>query len=501
MARGRKVEKIGGNIKVATRIRPLTAKDPEGSVFIHPDPANPKALRTETAAGDRKYTFDNVFGPDALQREVYEETAQEIVRSAVDGYNGAIIAYGQTGSGKTHTMQGGGSDPGIVPRACRDLFATVKARERTTGCQYEVSVACFQLYKEGVHCMIQPKAEGEDKKGAGGYRQCSITSYGVTGACEVPVGSAIQLLDVIHKAEKNRHVAATNMNMMSSRSHACSVVTIIGKSVCGVDTTASQLYLLDLAGSESVDKTGSEGLTLDEAKLINVSLLSLRRVITALTEKTKHVPYRDSGLTTLLKGALGGNSRTCMIICVSPSMYNQRESVATLRFGQCTGTVQNVAVKTVQKSTKQLEAELAGLHAQIETAVMLKREFEKRVAAAAAAKGPGAAAAGSDAPPPSAVPLPLDGRSVEDAPPPDDFLCPLTGAVYTDPVCLSDGWTYERSAAEAYLKKHGQPPMGVYDSVVKQHALLVVPNTIVQHQMAQYYGALRRAAPSGQRSP
>lgn len=92
---------------------------------------------------------------------------------------------------------------------------------------------------------------------------------------------------------------------------------------------------MDLAGSEKVAKTGASGQTLDEAKTINKSLTTLGQVITALTDgKSTHVPYRDSKLTRILSESLGGNSKTCLIITCSPSIYNEQETISTLKFGK-----------------------------------------------------------------------------------------------------------------------------------------------------------------------
>ena len=94
------------------------------------------------------------------------------------------------------------------------------------------------------------------------------------------------------------------------------------------------LYLVDLAGSEKISKTGAEGLTLDEGKSINKSLTTLGMVINALTDgKSTHVPYRDSKLTRVLQESIGGNSKTSLIITCSPSIYNEAETISTLRFG------------------------------------------------------------------------------------------------------------------------------------------------------------------------
>ncbi|CAI2349692.1 unnamed protein product [Caenorhabditis sp. 36 PRJEB53466] len=66
-------------------------------------------------------------------------------------------------------------------------------------------------------------------------------------------------------------------------------------------------------------------------------------VISALAEGTKsHVPYRDSKLTRILQESLGGNSRTTVIICASPSHFNEAETKSTLLFGQRAKTIKNV---------------------------------------------------------------------------------------------------------------------------------------------------------------
>ena len=92
-------------------------------------------------------------------------------------------------------------------------------------------------------------------------------------------------------------------------------------------TLTGKLYLVDLAGSEKVAKTGAEGVCLEEAKQINLSLSSLGNVISALADGKKHVPYRDSKMTRILKDSLGGNCKTSIIICCSPSDYNKVRSL------------------------------------------------------------------------------------------------------------------------------------------------------------------------------
>jgi kinesin family protein 5 len=134
-----------------------------------------------------------------------------------------------------------------------------------------------------------------------------------------------------------------------------------------------KLYLVDLAGSEKISKTGATGHTLEEAKIINKSLTTLGRVINNLTDgKSTHIPYRESKLTRVLQESLGGNSKTCLIITCSPSIYNESESLSTLRFGERAKKIKNkpkinkeITVAELQKLVTQLKENLKKADARI----------------------------------------------------------------------------------------------------------------------------------------
>ena len=124
------------------------------------------------------------------------------------------------------------------------------------------------------------------------------------------------------------------MNDVSSRSHMAFILTLHQTNLKDGSAKSAKITIVDLAGSEKVSRTLAQGKVLDEAKQINKSLSSLGNVINALTDsKMSHIPYRDSKLTRLLQESLGGNSKTSLIITISPSQINANESVSSLRFG------------------------------------------------------------------------------------------------------------------------------------------------------------------------
>merc|ERR1712093_365650 len=131
--------------------------------------------------------------------------------------------------------------------------------------------------------------------------------------------------------QRHRATSTTDMNEQSSRSH--SIVTVKATSTLhGGETYIGKIHLIDLAGSENVGKSGVSGAGLKEAQNINKSLSALGDVIASLVGKNPHTPYRNSKLTMMLKDSLGGDSKTLMIVCISPAQYNVIETLSSLNF-------------------------------------------------------------------------------------------------------------------------------------------------------------------------
>ncbi|XP_028662363.1 LOW QUALITY PROTEIN: kinesin heavy chain [Erpetoichthys calabaricus] len=321
------------SIKVMCRFRPLNQSEIErGDKYI------PKFKGDDTVViGGKPYVFDRVLPPNTAQDQVYNSCAKQIVKDVLGGYNGTIFAYGQTSSGKTHTMEGKLHDPqlmGIIPRIAQDIFDHIYSMDENL--EFHIKVSYFEIYLDKIRDLLDVSktnlAVHEDK---------NRVPY-VKGCTERFVSSPEEVLDVIDEGKANRHVAVTNMNEHSSRSHSIFLINIKQENVETEKKLSGKLYLVDLAGSEKVSKTGAEGAVLDEAKNINKSLSALGNVISALAEGTKtHVPYRDSKMTRILQDSLGGNCRTTIVICCSPSIFNEAETKSTLMFGQRAKTIKN----------------------------------------------------------------------------------------------------------------------------------------------------------------
>uniref|UniRef100_A0A8C2NAJ0 Kinesin-like protein n=1 Tax=Capra hircus TaxID=9925 RepID=A0A8C2NAJ0_CAPHI len=323
------------SIKVMCRFRPLNeAEILRGDKFI------PKFKGEETVViGQGKpYVFDRVLPPSTTQEQVYNACAKQIVKDVLEGYNGTIFAYGQTSSGKTHTMEGKLHDPqlmGIIPRIAHDIFDHIYSMDENL--EFHIKVSYFEIYLDKIRDLL------DGDLAASQLFSDPLALAVLQGCTERFVSSPEEVMDVIDEGKANRHVAVTNMNEHSSRSHSIFLINIKQENVETEKKLSGKLYLVDLAGSEKVSKTGAEGgAVLDEAKNINKSLSALGNVISALAEGTKtHVPYRDSKMTRILQDSLGGNCRTTIVICCSPSVFNEAETKSTLMFGQRAKTIKN----------------------------------------------------------------------------------------------------------------------------------------------------------------
>ncbi|XP_042476910.1 kinesin-like protein KIN-1 isoform X2 [Macadamia integrifolia] len=323
------------NVTVCARFRPLSSKE----IKDHGDSTCIQLLDAESfvfkdeKGEDSTFRFDRVFYQESEQSDVYEFLALPIVKDAVNAVNGTILAYGQTGAGKTYSMEGAnifgcdGNTKGLLPRVVDEIFECLTCANVMT--VYTVKLSMVEIYMEKVRDLLDFSKDNLQIK------EDKVQGIHLSGVTEISISDPAEALQNLSGGIANRAVGETNMNMASSRSHCVYIFTIQQEQHRRVKI--GKLVLVDLAGSEKIEKTGAEGKVLEEAKTINKSLSALGNVINALTSGTQgklnHIPYRDSKLTRILQDALGGNSRTALLCCCSPSTLNASESLSTLRFG------------------------------------------------------------------------------------------------------------------------------------------------------------------------
>ncbi|NXW83937.1 KIF27 protein, partial [Alopecoenas beccarii] len=346
-------------VKVAVRIRPLLSKEVlhNHQVCVRLVPNTQQII----IGKDRVFTFDFVFGKNSTQEEVYTVCIKPLVVSLTEGYNATVFAYGQTGSGKTYTIGGGHiasiaeDEKGIIPRAIQELFQHISENCKI---DFHVKVSYIEVYKEELRDLLELETSvkelhiREDEKG----------NTVIVGAKEFQVECADEVISLLESGNAARHTGTTQMNEHSSRSHAIFTISICQKQFAESQTNtdaaqdsswksaqmiASKFHFVDLAGSERVTKTGNTGERFKESIQINSGLLALGNVISALGDpkrKSVHIPYRDAKITRILKDSLGGNAKTVMITCISPSSSDFDESLNSLKYANRAKNIRNKPV-------------------------------------------------------------------------------------------------------------------------------------------------------------
>ncbi|KAL8178214.1 UNVERIFIED_CONTAM: hypothetical protein K2H54_036693 [Gekko kuhli] len=318
------------------------------------------------------WSFDKHNCNFASQEMVYQSVAVPLLETAFEGYNTCLFAYGQTGSGKSYTMMGFDDDErGIIPRFCEDLFTRIADMESQQ--TYHLEMSYFEVYNEKIHDLLVFRTESRQRK-----QPLRVREHPIFGP----------------------YVEDLTVNVVSSYSDI--QTNIVGKEECE-HRIISRVNLIDLAGSERCAASQTSGDRLKEGVSINKSLLTLGKVISALSEqcqsrKKVFIPYRESVLTWLLKESLGGNSKTAMIATVSPAASNVEETLSTLRYARQACFIINTAkvnedmnvkliqelkaeiekLKLAQKNVQNIDPEKHRLYVQEITSLRMKLHQQER---------------------------------------------------------------------------------------------------------------------------
>jgi kinesin family protein 18/19 len=271
-----------------------------------------------------------------------------------------------------------------------DLFQQIE--DRKDDYTAEVVVTFLEIYNEEIRDLLADPGAPTPR---GGLQIREDKSVKVVGLTELRPETAEEVKDIVLMGNSRRTQSPTHANETSSRSHA-----VLQIHVTQSPRTASlteqrfmgTLSIIDLAGSERAAATTNMGQRMVEGANINKSLLALGNCINALCESggaVRHIPYRNSKLTRLLKFSLGGNCKTVMIVCVAPTSLHFDDTHNTLIYAEratkiktrvVTRNVVNVDRHVGQyvEAINRLNAEVAELKAKLAGKINSEGEIMRR---------------------------------------------------------------------------------------------------------------------------
>ena len=337
-----------------------------------------------------------MFEGNTTNKDIYDSLGERVVQSVMKGFNATIFMYGQTGSGKTHTMIGKKTDPGLVQLISNNVFDNI-SKQSETNKNFLVRCRYVEIYNENVFDLLNNrkklglKLENGDSFVADGNKEIFVTTFD-------------DLKNVLKVGARAKTMGVSNINEHSSRSHTIFSIVLESQDDSDISSSSSSsmdngkladdeekiengdnntkkksssstttnnnnkifrvstLNLVDLAGSESFS-TKFGHTQQQETKSINKSLSALKTVVVSLSKNEKHIPYRNSCLTKLLKSSLGGNAETDIIITLHAGEEYRKESKYTIDFGSLAKKVvcavkENVASNDDKVLIRKYKAEL-----------------------------------------------------------------------------------------------------------------------------------------------
>lgn len=312
--------------------------------------------------------FDDVFNDKSTNGDIFATCMKPLVTEVMNGFSCSVFVYGATGAGKTHTMLGNTEERGITFMTMEYLFSQMDLLQNDR--KFDIGISYLEVYNEQVMNLLT-------KTGPLRLREDGTGGVVVNGLCLKPITSAVELLDLLALGNENRTQHPTDANAESSRSHAIFQVHIRMTNKLNNQKNLVKLSMIDLAGSERAASTKCIGQRFKEGASINKSLLALGNCINKLADGSKHIPYRDSNLTRIIKDCLGGNCRTVMIANVSPSSLTYDDTYNTLKYAGRARKIKTTLSINMVKSNVPKEVLVKQLNGKLDENVRLLATIEE----------------------------------------------------------------------------------------------------------------------------
>jgi kinesin family protein 2/24 len=273
------------------------------------------------------FTFDKVYDENSTNEKIYLETVRPMIKCAFfKKAKISVFCYGQTGSGKTYTMMGNlnknnlNFTPGLYSFAAYDIFQIINYPQFEN---YYLTCSFYEIYCGKLYDLL-------NNRNILNIREDGKQNINIIGLTEKYIEDFNDLINLIDLGLKNRTIGTTKVNNNSSRSHGIIQINILDS----YDNINGKISFIDLAGSEreSDKEMNLNKQTRIDGAEINKSLLALKECIRALELDKKHLPFRGSKLTLVLRDSFIGNCKTLMIANISPSSNSADHTLNTLRY-------------------------------------------------------------------------------------------------------------------------------------------------------------------------
>ncbi|XP_076817144.1 uncharacterized protein LOC143462763 [Clavelina lepadiformis] len=322
------------------------------SVFVPDDQSN-----GSKSLAPKVYAFDSVFTEDTTQTEICATSLHDVIQGVLQGADGTVLGYGQANLGKTYVLMGkdkSRDDIGLIPCAISWLYRCLGGDHEET--PVSVKVSAVEVYGRTERLRDLLVGYNEDRASLPGlyFSKDPLLGTQLTNLSEIKAGSADRAAYLLDAALAARSCSGSR-NTADARRHSHMIFTLHlyhqKQDLNGETATSlSRLNFVDLGSCEKTLIKTTNSLAL--------SLSSLGHVIMAIVNNSKHVPFKESKLTCLLRESLGNvNCRVIMLAHVSRDVTRYSDTLSTI---QMASRIHRVWKRRWKSSTNDHGRQLSG---------------------------------------------------------------------------------------------------------------------------------------------
>lgn len=297
---------------VLYRIRPLLEKGAKSSIHV-----TQQVIQVQHRNRNKIFQCEQILQPSQSQEQLFELLKPTII-SCLYGTNVCIFLYGETGSGKTYTAEGSVDFKGILSLSVDELMKIITTENKALGLNCSVAELRNEIFRDILNTNSKTNYLETKQSSDGGIMLANWTN--------VPIQSKNDYEKILARCQTVHKVHNCNMSHIIHNFRVCS----------SDQETLARLCVIDLAGSERMDKSPHDPIRMKEIQNVTKSLTCLGDVLHAINTKQCHVPYRTTKLTHFLQDYMQSNSKSELVVHLRMNDVNSSETISSLMFGQRT---------------------------------------------------------------------------------------------------------------------------------------------------------------------
>ncbi|KAL0235728.1 hypothetical protein GEMRC1_002310 [Eukaryota sp. GEM-RC1] len=345
-----------GTLSVYCRLKPTNAE----TVYINTPTDNSVSIciSKSSAQGSpvngskSSFPFSSILTKENIQ--VYEEVAAPAVGDLFNNVSSTLFTYGGVASGKTYTFFGSPTcisqeTIGLIPLSLHSIFHRLVDDQ-------EVLISFLGLKDDAVYDLMQTSSDAHGQKSPTLLNSAVISSSGnnpkitsIPGLSQNKVSTLREALELLSNGNDLRQWERSKSNLESTRSHFILSVQLISKT----QQFNSKLCFVDLAAPiQNADLPDKQSPMFKQCTDHNKSLFFLEGVLSAVTSRQPHVPYRNCLLTSVLRFNMSYSPKLIMIACLSLDPDDASESLATCLFFRRIGVFKRLGQQEAKMKKK-----------------------------------------------------------------------------------------------------------------------------------------------------